>query len=76
MVLLSMLSAVADSIKSRPVAEKAIIDQTTFRAHYKLTLAILFACSIMATAFNLFGKFLILIYILKYNYSIKKKPLL
>lgn len=51
-----MLSAVAGFIKVRYLVDKANIDNAVFRAHYRLTTAILFGCCILVTANNLIGK--------------------
>jgi hypothetical protein len=56
MAIFPMLSAVAGFIKVRYVVDKANIDNAVFRAHYRLTTAILFGCCILVTANNLIGK--------------------
>ncbi|XP_060834001.1 innexin inx3 [Rhopalosiphum padi] len=55
MAIFPMLSAVAGFIKVRYVVDKANIDNAVFRAHYRLTTAILFGCCILVTANNLIG---------------------
>lgn len=50
-----MVSAVAGFVKVRFLIDKAIIDSAVFRAHYRITAAILFACCIIVTANNLIG---------------------
>jgi len=56
MAIFPMLSAVAGFIKVRYLVDKANIDNAVFRAHYRLTTAILFGCCILVTANNLIGK--------------------
>lgn len=56
MAIFPMLSAVAGFIKVRYVVDKANIDNAVFRAHYRLTTAILFGCCILVTANNLIGE--------------------
>ncbi|KAH0550653.1 innexin inx3 [Cotesia glomerata] len=55
MAVFGLLSAVAGFVKVRFLIDKAIIDNMIFRAHYRITSAILFACCIMVTANNLIG---------------------
>lgn len=50
-----MVSAVAGFIKVRYLMDKAMIDNMIFRAHYRITSAILFLCCIIVTANNLIG---------------------
>lgn len=57
MAVFPMLSAVAGFIKVRYLVDKANIDNAVFRAHYRLTTAILFGCCILVTANNLIGKY-------------------
>lgn len=54
-----MLSSVAGFIKVRYLVDKANIDNAVFRAHYRLTTALLFGCCILVTANNLIGEFII-----------------
>lgn len=56
MSVFPMLSAVAGFIKVRYLVDKANIDNAVFRAHYRLTTAILFGCCILVTANNLIGE--------------------
>lgn len=56
MTVFGMVSAVAGLIKIRYLVDKAMIDNMVFRAHYRLTSAILFVCCIIVTANNLIGK--------------------
>lgn len=56
MAVLGLVSAVAGFVKVRFLIDKAIIDSAVFRAHYRITAAILFACCIIVTANNLIGK--------------------
>lgn len=51
-----MVSAVAGLIKVRYLIDKAMIDNMVFRAHYRITSAILFVSCIIVTANNLIGK--------------------
>lgn len=55
MTVLGMVSAVAGFIKVRYLMDKAMIDNMIFRAHYRITSAILFLCCIIVTANNLIG---------------------
>nr|XP_022902438.1 innexin inx3 [Onthophagus taurus] len=55
MTVFGMVSAVAGLIKIRYLIDKAIIDNMIFRAHYRITCAILFVCCIIVTANNLIG---------------------
>lgn len=57
MAVFGLVSAVAGFVKVRFLIDKAIIDNMVFRAHYRITSAILFACCIIVTANNLIGKF-------------------
>lgn len=52
-----MVSAVAGFVKVRYLIDKATIDNIVFRAHYRITSAILFLSCIIVTANNLIGKF-------------------
>jgi hypothetical protein len=56
MSVFGMVSAVAGFIKVRYLIDKAMIDNIVFRAHYRVTSAILFVCCIIVTANNLIGK--------------------
>lgn len=56
MAVFGLVSAVAGFVKVRYLIDKAIIDNMVFRAHYRVTSAILFACCIIVTANNLIGK--------------------
>lgn len=56
MAVFGLVSAVAGFVKVRYLIDKAIIDNLAFRAHYRVTSAILFACCIIVTANNLIGK--------------------
>ncbi|RZC35750.1 innexin inx3 [Asbolus verrucosus] len=55
MSVFGMVSAVAGFIKVRYLIDKAMIDNMVFRAHYRITSAILFVCCIIVTANNLIG---------------------
>ncbi|XP_003427733.1 innexin inx3 [Nasonia vitripennis] len=55
MAVFGLVSAVAGFVKVRYLIDKAIIDNMIFRAHYRITSAILFACCIIVTANNLIG---------------------
>jgi len=55
MTVFAMVSAVAGFVKVRYLVDKAIIDNMVFRAHYRITSAILFCCCIIVTANNLIG---------------------
>lgn len=55
MAVFGLVSAVAGFVKVRYLIDKAIIDNMVFRAHYRITSAILFACCIIVTANNLIG---------------------
>ncbi|XP_045475550.1 innexin inx3 [Harmonia axyridis] len=55
MTVFGMVSAVAGLIKIRYLVDKAMIDNMVFRAHYRLTSAILFVSCIIVTANNLIG---------------------
>ncbi|XP_058801510.1 innexin inx3 [Phymastichus coffea] len=55
MAVFGMMSAVAGFVKVRYLLDKAIIDNMIFRAHYRITSAILFGCCIIVTANNLIG---------------------
>lgn len=56
MAVFGLVSAVAGFVKVRYLVDKAIIDNMIFRAHYRITCAILFACCIIVSASNLIGK--------------------
>lgn len=58
MSVFGLLSGVAGFVKVRYLIDKAIIDNMIFRAHYRITSAILFVCCIVVTANNLIGKYL------------------
>lgn len=55
MAVFGLVSAVAGFVKVRYLVDKAIIDNMIFRAHYRITAAILFACCIIVSANNLIG---------------------
>ena len=55
MAVFGLVSAVAGFVKVRYLVDKAIIDNMVFRAHYRITSAILFACCIIVSANNLIG---------------------
>ncbi|KAJ3643044.1 hypothetical protein Zmor_025782 [Zophobas morio] len=55
MSVFGMVSAVAGFFKVRYLVDKAMIDNIVFRAHYRVTSAILFVCCIIVTANNLIG---------------------
>lgn len=55
MAVFGLVSAVAGFVKVRYLIDRAIIDNIIFRAHYRITSAILFACCIIVTANNLIG---------------------
>nr|XP_023024187.1 innexin inx3 [Leptinotarsa decemlineata] len=55
MSVFGMVSAVAGFVKVRYLVDKALIDNMVFRAHYRITSAILFLCCIIVTANNLIG---------------------
>ncbi|XP_053971103.1 innexin inx3 [Hylaeus volcanicus] len=55
MAVFGLVSAVAGFVKVRYLVDKAIIDNMIFRAHYRITSAILFACCIIVSANNLIG---------------------
>ncbi|XP_076266620.1 innexin 3 [Rhynchophorus ferrugineus] len=55
MTVFGMASAVAGFIKVRYLIDKAMIDNMIFRAHYRITSAILFLSCIIVTANNLIG---------------------
>lgn len=57
MSVFGLLSGVAGFVKVRYLIDKAIIDNMIFRAHYRITSAILFVCCIVVTANNLIGKY-------------------
>ncbi|XP_014207948.1 innexin inx3 isoform X1 [Copidosoma floridanum] len=55
MTVFGLLSAVAGFVKVRYLIDKATIDNVVFRAHYRITSAILFACCMVVTANHLIG---------------------
>nr|XP_018899730.1 PREDICTED: innexin inx3 [Bemisia tabaci] len=55
MSVLALVSSVAGFIKVRYLMDKAVIDNMVFRAHYRITTAILFLCCVLVTANNLIG---------------------
>ncbi|KAK0176107.1 hypothetical protein PV328_000275 [Microctonus aethiopoides] len=55
MTVFGLVSAVAGFVKVRYLIDKAVIDNMVFRAHYRITSAILFASCIIVTANNLIG---------------------
>lgn len=55
MSLVALVSALKPSVKVRLLADKPVIDNATFRAHYRLTSAIFFASCAFVTATNLIG---------------------
>ncbi|KAF2880296.1 hypothetical protein ILUMI_25873 [Ignelater luminosus] len=56
MTVFGLVSALAGFVKVRYLVDKAIIDNMVFRAHYRITSAILFVCCIIITANNLIGE--------------------
>lgn len=62
-----LLSAVTDFFRWRSPAYKADIDGFAFKAHYKLTAALLIGCSILVTANNLIGTSYVWIIIFFYS---------
>lgn len=56
MAVFGLVSAVAGFVKVRYLVDKAVIDNMVFRAHYRITSAILFACCIIVSANNLIGE--------------------
>lgn len=56
MTVFGLVSAVAGFVKVRFLVDKAVIDNIVFRAHYRITSAIMFLCCIIVTANNLIGK--------------------
>lgn len=57
MTVFGMVSALAGFVKVRFLIDKAIIDNMVFRAHYRITSAILFVCCIIVTGNNLIGMY-------------------
>lgn len=57
MSVFGMVSGLAGFVKVRYLIDKAIIDNMVFRAHYRITSAILFVCCIIITGNNLIGKY-------------------
>lgn len=57
MTVFGMVSALAGFVKVRFLIDKAIIDNMIFRAHYRITAAILFVCCIIVTGNNLIGMY-------------------
>lgn len=55
MAVFGLVSAVAGFVKVRYLIDKAVIDNLVFRAHYKVTSALLFAACIIVSANNLIG---------------------
>lgn len=55
MSVLAMVSALAGFVKVRYLMDKAVIDNTIFRAHYRITTAIFFVSCLLVTANNLIG---------------------
>ena len=55
MSVFGLVSAVAGFVKIRYLIDKAIIDNMVFRAHYRITSALLFVSCIIITANNLIG---------------------
>jgi hypothetical protein len=55
MAVFGLASAVAGFVKVRYLVDKAIIDNAIFRAHYRVTSALLFLCCVIVTANNLIG---------------------
>lgn len=55
MTVFGLVSAVAGFVKVRFLVDKAVIDNIVFRAHYRITSAIMFLCCIIVTANNLIG---------------------
>lgn len=56
MSVFGLVSAVAGFVKVRYLVDKAVIDNSIFRCHYRITSALLFVCCIIVTANNLIGK--------------------
>lgn len=56
MGVLSLFSALGDFFRIQHLSDKAVIDNGVFRAHYKLTAALFFGCSILVTAYSFIGK--------------------
>lgn len=54
--LIGLLGGIAAFVKVRYLHDKAIVDNPIFRLHYRVTSAFFFACCILITAFDLFGK--------------------
>lgn len=55
-MLLGLLSSLTSFTKVRYVDNKAVIDNTIFRLHYRFTSAFFFAACVVITAFDIFGK--------------------
>lgn len=55
MSVFGLVSAVAGFVKVRYLVDKAVIDNSIFRCHYRITSALLFVCCIIVTANNLIG---------------------
>ncbi|XP_014207976.1 innexin inx3 [Copidosoma floridanum] len=53
--LFGLLSVITGFLKIRYLADKAVIDNVVFRAHYKITCAIIFTCCLVVTANHLIG---------------------
>lgn len=62
MAVFGLVSAVAGFVKVRYLVDKAVIDNVFFRAHYKITSALLFAACIIVSANNLIGKLVLLFF--------------
>lgn len=56
MSVFGMVSAMAGFVKVRYLIDKATIDNMVFRAHYRITSALLFVSCIIITGNNLIGK--------------------
>lgn len=56
MSVFGLVSSVAGFVKVRYLVDKAIIDNSVFRCHYRITSALLFVSCIIVTANNLIGR--------------------
>lgn len=56
MGILSLFSVLGNFFHIYHLADKALIDNGVFRAHYKLTVALFFGCSLLVTAYSFIGK--------------------
>ncbi|EZA59499.1 hypothetical protein DMN91_011170 [Ooceraea biroi] len=55
MAVFGLVSSVAGFVKVRYLIDKAVIDNMIFRAHYRITSAIMFLCCVIVSANNLIG---------------------